>query len=135
MRPRCAGAGGVLGGQAFEQQWHQPTPDRVDDADTNGAGDLVAHGREVGSDRVELALDPAGSGGDRLPLAGEMAIRPIDERTTQLALEPRDVGGDVGLHGVEPPGGTRERAVLGDGQQNLQLSHVHVDLAVNGSKA
>jgi hypothetical protein len=79
----------------------------------------------VGLEGVELALDAAGPGHDRLALLGERPAGAVDEGGAQLALEPGDVGRHVGLHGVERTGGGGEAAVLGDGEQGVELAEVH----------
>jgi hypothetical protein len=103
----------------------QPPGRRTDDADADAARDLVVQRCHVGFEGVELALDAAGPGHDRITLLGQRAARSIDERGAQLALEPSHVGGDVRLDGVQGPGGGGEAAVLGDGEEGVELAEVH----------
>ena len=70
-------------------------------------------------------LDVAGPVDHDLALLGERAGGPVDEGDAQLALEAGDVGRDVRLHGVQGPGGGREAAVVGDGDEGGELSEVH----------
>ena len=61
--------------------------------------DLAAFDVEVGVDGLELVLDASGPVDDGLALDGERAGGAFDEGDPELALEPGDVGRDVGLHG------------------------------------
>ena len=56
---------------------------------------------------------------------GELARRAVDELDAELALELFHVRRDVRLHGRERVGGGGERAVLGDGDDGVQLAEVH----------
>ena len=58
-------------------------------------------------------------------LLGEAAALAVDEGDAELALEPGDVAGDVGLHRVQGPGGGRERAVVGDRHEGGELAEIH----------
>ncbi len=111
--------------QRLEQGGHRPAGHRPDDADPDPPDDLVAEGRDVGAQVLELGLDAAGPIDHGLPLVGEQPGRPIDAGGADLALEAGDVGGDVALHGVERSGRGRERAVVGDGDEHLELAEVH----------
>ena len=79
----------------------------------------------VGGDRVELGLDAAGPVDDGLSLLGQAAGAAVDEGRAELLLEAGDVGADVGLHGGEGVGGGAERALLGHGDERLELAEVH----------
>ena len=94
-------------------------------ADADLAGDDVAQRGDVGVERFELGLDPPGTLEHDAPLVGRLRRRPVDQRQPELALEPRDVGGDVRLHGVERPGRSGEGAVFGDGDERSELLPIH----------
>ena len=82
---------------------------------------------DVGGDLVDLAQDPPGPLDDPLPVVGQPTLGAVDERGAELALEAGDVGGDVGLHREQGPGGGRERAVVGDRDESGQLADVHLE--------
>ena len=86
---------------------------------------LVAQGGDVGDGGFELGGDPAAPFDDGLALFGQLAALAVDQLHPQLPLEAGHVAGDVGLHGVQGRGRRREAAVVGDGDQGLQLPEVH----------
>ena len=56
----------------------------------------------------------------------EVLAEPLfDEDRSELPLEPGHVGRDVRLHGVQGPGGGREAAPLGHGDEGGELAEVH----------
>ena len=74
---------------------------------------------------MELGLDAAGSFDDGLALDGELAGAALDEDDPELALEPGNVGRDVGLDGVQRAGGGRKAGVIGHCDQGSELSKIH----------
>ena len=83
--------------------------------------DLAVDRGDVGDQRVELGLRPAGPGPTTAsPSSVSGAGGAVDEDDAQLPLEPGDVGRDVGLHGVQGAGGGGEPAVLGDGDEGVR---------------
>ena len=116
---------GVLDPQPVEQARHEPAGGGADDAEAHVAAQLGAEARDVGPDRVELGLDAPRPGHHRGAFLGEPAGAAVDQRGAELVLEAGDVGRDVRLHGVERLRGAGERAVLRDGDQGLELAHVH----------
>ena len=83
------------------------------------AADFVAERCQIVFDRSEFADDSAGSIGNDLTLGGEFASGPVDQGGAEFGFESGDMGRDVGLHGVQGPGGRRERTVFGDGEQSV----------------
>ena len=116
---------GVLLAEPVEHAGHDPPGRGADHAEPHVAAQLGAEARDVGPDRVELGLHPPGPGDHRRAFRSETAGVAVDELDSELALEPRDVRRDVGLDGVEGLGRARERPVLGDGHECLQLANVH----------
>jgi hypothetical protein len=116
---------GQVGLDRLEQQRAQPAGGRPDHPHPHGAGDLGAQRGDVGRQRLQLGPDAGGPGEDGLALLGRLAGGPVDQRGAQLLLQPGDVGGDVRLHRVEGAGGGREAAVLGDGEEGVELAEVH----------
>ena len=70
---------------------------------------------------IEPQLDRASE--TNAALAGLRAA--IDDLDTEFGLEARDVGRHVGLHRVERPRGRGEAAVIGDGDNGVELLQVH----------
>jgi hypothetical protein len=60
-----------------------------------------------------------------LALLGEGPGGPVDQRRSQLAFEPGDMGRHVGLDGVQAPGRSRERAGIGHRGEGGELTEVH----------
>ena len=85
----------------------------------------VPHGGDVGSQGAGLGCHPAGPGHRRVAGIGQLAGAAVDQGRAQVALETRDVGRHVGLHGQERVGGGGEAAVIGDRDQSLELSQPH----------
>jgi hypothetical protein len=108
-----------------EQAGDQPAADGSDAAQAHLPGDLVEHRGHVGPERVELAAHPAGPLDHHLTLLGEGAAVAVDQYRPQFTLEPGDVGGDVGLDGVERARRGRERSFVGDGHEGGELAEVH----------
>ena len=73
--------------------------------------------RASSSDRIRRARATT-----TVPSSVRLPVGPVDEGGAQLPLEPGHVGRDVGLDGAEVLGGGRERAVVADGGQRLQVS-------------
>ena len=109
----------------LDEGGHEPPGRRADQTDPAGAGDLVAHGGHVGGEGVELGLDAAGPLDDHRPLLGDLPGGPVDEGHAELLLQPGDVGGDVGLHGVQGAGGGGEATVVDHGEHGVELTQVH----------
>ena len=116
----------VAGGDGAEQLRHQPAGGGADHADAGVARHVVVERGDVGGDVVDLVQDPPGPLDDPLALVGEAAVGAVDQGDAELAFELGDVPGDVGLHGVQRPGGGGERAVIGDGDDGGELTDVHV---------
>ena len=108
-----------------EQERGQPARRGADHADPGRADDLVAQGGDVGDGRLELGGDPPAPFHDGLAFLGQLAAVAIDELHPELPLQPGHVAGDVGLHGLQGGGRGRETAVVGDGDERLQLPEVH----------
>ena len=49
----------------------------------------------------------------------------VEQDRVQLGLEVLQPGGDVRLHGVEPAGGARHPAGLGNGDEDRQIAQAH----------
>ena len=107
------------------QAGDQPPGGGADHAHPDGAGHLVLAGGHVGQQGVELGQDAPGPGHDHRTLLGQPAVGPVDQRRAQLLLEPGHVGRDVGLDGAEVLGGGRERTVVADGGERLEVSEFH----------
>ena len=69
--------------------------------------------------RARSSTRTPNSVGHRAPAA------PHEQLHAELGLELVDVARDVRLHRVEPVGGGREGALLGHGEQRLELANVH----------
>ena len=110
---------------AVEQERGQPPGRGADHADAGRADHLVAQGRHVGHGRLQLGGHPPAPFHDRLALLGQLAPVAVDQLHPQLPLQAGDVARDVGLHGVQGRGRGREAAVVGDGDERLQLPEVH----------
>ena len=80
---------------------------------------------DVGGKCLELRQHPVGAGQGELPLFCQVPGPPVHERGRELLLQPRHVGRHVGLDGPEVIRGRRERALFGDGHQDLQLAEFH----------
>ena len=108
-----------------QQHGHEPAGRGADHADPDVPGHRLAQRPHVGDEGVELAQDPVGPGHDDLPSA---VSRPADRSTSVVPSSrssratwaemldwtvPRCVGGD------------RERPVLRDRHQRLQVSEFH----------
>ena len=90
----------------------------------------MAQGGHVGDGGLELGGDPPAPLDDGLALLGQLAAVAVDELDPELPLEAGDVAGDVGLHGVQGGRRRREAAVVGDGDERLQLPEVHQALEI-----
>ena len=103
----------------------EPAGGGTDHADADGPRHLVAERGQVAEHRLELDAHAPGAGGDGLALLGELAGGTVDQHGADLALQPGDVGRHVGLDGGEGVSGGREAALVGHGQQGVQLTEVH----------
>jgi hypothetical protein len=57
---------------------------------------------------------------------GDLVGGPLEQPAVELALQPAHRGRDGRLDDVQPSGGAREAAFLGDGDKRLQLAQFHV---------
>ena len=108
-----------------DQEGGQPAGRGADHADPGRSGDLVAQGGHVGHGRLQLGRHPPAPLHHGLAFLGQLAAVPIDELDAQFPFEAGHMTGDVGLHGLEGGGRSRETAVVGDGDERLQLPKVH----------
>ena len=88
--------------------------------------DLVAEGGHVGHGRLELGGDPPAPLHHRQALLGQLTAVAVDELDAELPLQPGDVAGHVRLHGVQGRRRGGEAAVVGDGDEGLQLAEIHL---------
>ena len=116
---------GVAGAELAQQCRNQPAGGRADDPHTHDTSHLTRVGGQVGVDGLELGLYAPGSFDHRLAFDGQLARAAFDEDDAELTLEPRNVGGDVGLHRVQRARGGREAGVVRDGDQGSELPEIH----------
>jgi hypothetical protein len=112
--------------RGLQQLGGEPSGGGADDADAGRAGDDVAHRGDVGDHGVELGVDPPHPLDHGQALLGEGAGGAVDQQDAQLLLEAGDVGRDVGLHRVQGARRGGEPAVVGDGDEGVELSEVHL---------
>ena len=83
--------------------------------------ELLPRVREVAHDRQEEAVHQASGGGRR------HAVRAaLEQLLMQFILELRDLHAERGLHDVQPLGRARDRAVLEERDEVLDLLEVHI---------
>jgi hypothetical protein len=116
---------GMALGHGVHEAGDQPPGGGADHPHPDGAGDLVLAGGHVGHERVELRQDAPGPRHDDRALGGQAPVGPVDERGAELLLEAGHVGRDVGLDRAEVLGGGRERAVVTDGREGLEVPEFH----------
>ena len=116
---------GVLLFELREQLGKEPASGGTNNPEASVAADLIAPAGHLRRDVVEFVHHPARLLHHEQALIGETAALAVDKDHAEFALEPCNVPADVGLHGVQRPGGGRERAVIGDGNQCGELAKVH----------
>lgn len=103
----------------------EPAGGGPDDADANGAGDLMLKGSDVGLEGVDLGLDPPRPGNGEVTGARQASCRAVDEGRVELALQLLDVSRDIRLHGEQGVRGGGERTVVGDCDEGVELAKFH----------
>ncbi len=107
---------------------HEPTADRADDAECRVARLEALEHRYVLVQRFDLAADGARPVEDAHAELGWRGAAPAahEQLHAELALELTDVLGDVRLDRVQAVGGGRETAFLGDREERLELTKIHL---------
>ncbi|MEZ5258593.1 MAG: hypothetical protein R2705_17370 [Ilumatobacteraceae bacterium] len=116
---------GMGHGEFPQELGDDPSSGRRNDAQVHDAGHGVVVGGGRGRDRIELPLDPASSLHDPGAGVGQPAGRSVDQGDAEFAFQAGDVARDVRLHGVQRSCRGRERPVIGDGDEGVQLAEIH----------
>ena len=116
----------IRGLERFEEQRDDPASGRSDHAEYDLTVDLGVQLRDVRGDAAQFVEDPSGAVDDDVARLGEQARRAIHQFGAELGLEVGDAVRDIGLHGAEHFGGAREGTVVGDADEGLELSYLHI---------
>ena len=80
---------------------------------------------DVGAERGEFCVNSPGSFHHDSSLGRGEAGGALDESRSEVLLKPRDMGRNVGLHGMERSSGGSESPVINHGEQGRELAEVH----------
>ena len=116
---------GVALRDGVHQPGNQPAGRGADHPYPDRPGYLVLAGGHIGQQGVELGQDAAGPGHDDHALFGQAPVGPVDQRGAQLLLQTGHMGRNIGLDGAEVLSCRRERPVVADGGESLQVSEFH----------
>ena len=113
-----------------DQRRHQPPARGADHAEPRVPGFEPLQQREVGAHRLELAVHAAGALEHERAELGRLGAPAAahEQRHAELGLELAHLVGHVRLHGRQRVGGGGERPLLGDREQRVEVSELHVTL-------
>ncbi len=80
---------------------------------------------DVGAERGEFRVNSPGSFHHDSSLGRGEAGGALYESRSEFLLKPRNVGRNVGLHGMERSSGGGEAPVIDHGEQGRELSEIH----------
>ena len=106
---------------------HQPPARGTDHSEARVPGVETLQQCDVGAHRFELALDAPRAVEHEQTELGRLGTAPAahEQRHAELGLELAHLVGHVRLHRRQRVGGGGERALLGDGEQRLEVTELH----------
>ena len=76
-------------------------------------------------DVLEFVNNPPSPLNNHYALVGKRPAIAFDEHHSEVFFEPRNMSGDVALHGSEGPSSARKRAMIGNCDQAGKVANLH----------